>query len=650
MLKTGLRGVFTIGLAGSSAGMHTLLQEQLATLGKGLASDPAHPLWRAISTHYQRTEEELHALRQTLQDATQELRYRNDELYERIAEFQVNENELKQYVALISATIESSQEGILVIDLQHRPVVFNHRFMAMWQLNESWVRASRGRDIYEIIRVQLQNPADFLQQLEEVKTPGTQACSDYELKDARFIECFVMHHSDVGLVWSFRDISEKRKQEALIRYQAHHDALTNLPNRTLFNDRLTHALKKRSRSPSKMAVFYLDLDGFKTINDSLGHQMGDALLMQVSQRLSDTLRDDDTVARLGGDEFVVLLEDVQGHGMVVQLAERVLEVFRRPFHLQGQELYITTSIGIAVYPDDGESEELLLRNADIAMYKAKDQGRNNFHFFTPSLERLAKHRLSLETQLRHAVQNEAFQLYYQPKISMLTGQLVGFEALLRWYTPENGFIGPDTFVPIAEATGMILPLGSWVVREACRQAKIWVEMGFPELYIAVNLSPKQFQQSNIFNQVLAAMDAEQLPYRNLALEITESMVMHNVHGAIEVLRRFREQGMTVCMDDFGTGYSSLNYLKTLPIDILKIDRTFIKDIDTSPDDRAIASSIITLGHNLGLKVVAEGVEQPDQIDFLKAQHCDMVQGYYYAKPLPADQAIAPYLPQNQASG
>lgn len=624
--------------------MHQRLKHQIEQHLKDGADESLTALLAAIDIDYETATKELNALRLTLEDANAELRNRNDDLNVRIDEFRSSEQDLRQYLAIISATIESSQEGVLVVDKNNRPVVFNNNFTKMWNLSDSWLQLSSGKDIYEIVRVQLSEPSLLLEQIKGVSNPGASLNSDYLLKDGRTIDCYVMNHDDVGLVWSFRDITEKRKQEAVIRYQAHHDALTNLPNRTLFQDRLNHALRKCSRSADKLAIFYMDLDGFKTINDSLGHLTGDELLVQVSHRLEEALREADTVARVGGDEFIVLLEDIEGHAEVVHLAERVLDVFRKPFFLQGQELYITTSIGVAIYPGDGETEELLIRNADIAMYKAKDQGRNNFHFYTSSLERLAKHRLSLETKLRNAVKTQDFQLYYQPKVSLVDGSLKGFEALLRWETSDMGFIGPDTFIPVAEATGMILPLGQWVVEEAARQARAWYDLGFTDCYIAVNLSAKQFQQVDIFRQVMDAIDAVELPHENFAVEITESMIMQNVRGAIDVLADFRKKGITVCMDDFGTGYSSLNYLKTLPIDILKIDRTFIKDIAESPDDRAIASSIITLGHNLGLKVVAEGVEDEVHVEFLKEKRCDIAQGYYYSKPLPAAEVIAKYKP------
>ena len=625
--------------------MHHRLSEKVSHYLSDIKTDELAEFLLALSHDYQSSETELQSLRYALDDKTNKTEATYQIAERRISQLESIEKELKQTVSLISATLETSQEGVLVIGNDNQPVVSNDNFVNMWNLNREWIDNSSGRDIYEIVRVQLKQPSLLIEHLREVEPPSSTALKEYLLKDGRIIESYISHHVDAGMVWRFRDITEAKKQEEVIRFQAHHDALTNLPNRTLFGDRLSHALRKILRSDGKLSVFYLDLDGFKTINDSLGHMVGDELLVQVAKRLSDVLRDDDTVGRMGGDEFTVLLEDIEGHADVVRLAERVIDVFRAPFVLDGQELYITTSIGISVYPGDGKTEELLLRNADIAMYKAKDQGRNNYHFFTSSLERLAKHRLSLETMLRNAVKNEEFELYYQPVLTLGVEAvtLSGFEALLRWETKDQGFIGPDTFIPVAESTGMILPLGEWVLNAACKQAKVWVDMGFLDIKVAINLSAKQFQQSNIFEMILSAIRGAGIGFHNVALEITESMVMQNVHGSIEILSRLREKGISISMDDFGTGYSSLNYLKTLPIDMLKIDRTFVKDVTESKDDRAIASSIITLGHNLDMRIVAEGVETPEQGDFLCSQGCDMVQGYYFGKPLPAKEAIAPFV-------
>ncbi|MCG8668429.1 MAG: EAL domain-containing protein [Pseudomonadales bacterium] len=623
--------------------MHHQLEEKVNALLPKELIKKLEGFLAAINEDYEKSDDAILGLKHSFDLSDEELKVQCQQLTEELAQAKSNEDELKRYLDLVKATLESSQDGVLVVDTSNDPIVFNENFINMWSIQQAWVENSKARDIYEILRVQLKTPSQFLELLKKVKdVPGSSGTKSYSLKDTRVVETYVVNIKDVGLIWRFRDISEKCKQEELIRYQAYHDDLTNLPNRSLFNDRLSHALKKRTRDRAKLAIFYMDLDGFKTINDSLGHAVGDSLLMQVAKRLVETLRDDDTVARLGGDEFVVLMEEVISHADVVRLAERVLQVVQKPFYLEGQELYISTSIGVSLFPDDGDTEELLVRNADIAMYKAKDQGRNCFHFYTTALERLAKHRLSLETKLRAAVKSGAFELYYQPKICLHNMKLKGFEALLRWYDEEQGFIGPDTFIPIAESTGLILAIGEWVIEEACRQAKIWVEQGFDDIYIAINLSAKQFQKPDLIDQVLKTIDDSGIERKHLAVEITESMVMHNVNGAAASLKRFQDEGVLVCMDDFGTGYSSLNYLKTLPIDVLKIDRTFIKDVTESADDRAIASSIITLGHNLGLKVVAEGVETEEHVEFLREHKCDIAQGYHYGRPLPALEAIAPY--------
>lgn len=623
--------------------MHRDLTERIEQLLPKELAESLTDFLQAINGDYIKADDALLSLKRTYEVFGKDLQEKYEKLQAQLEELSNDNQSLQTSLELVRATLESSQDGILVVDVNEKPTIYNKNFLSMWNISNSWVATSSAKDIYEILRVQLKVPSSLLELIKNIREQeDIMLTREYELKDARIFETHAIYLSDVGMIWRFRDISEKRKHEELIRYQAYHDGLTNLPNQSLFNDRLNHALKKRARDKIKLAVFCMDLDGFKTINDSLGRSVGDALLMQVSKRLVEALRDDDTVARLGGDEYLILIEDVQSHADVVRLAERVLQVVQKPFFLEGQELYISASIGVSVYPDDGETEELLVRNADIAMYKAKDQGRNCFHFYTSALERLAKHRLSLETKLRAAVKNSSFELYYQPKICLKSMKLKGFEALLRWYDPEQGFIGPDTFIPIAESTGLILAIGEWVIKEACRQAKIWVDQGFDDIYIAVNLSAKQFQKPDLVDQVLKTVDASGIERKHLAVEITESMVMHNVNGAAETLKRFQEESILVCMDDFGTGYSSLNYLKNLPIDVLKIDRTFIKDVTESEDDRAIASSIITLGHNLGLKVVAEGVETEAHVNFLKQQECDIAQGYHYGRPLPAVEAIKPY--------
>jgi len=417
-------------------------------------------------------------------------------------------------------------------------------------------------------------------------------------------------------------------------HQAHHDALTGLPNRLLLLDRIEHAVERAKRDGGKLAIFYLDLDNFKHINDSLGHGAGDQLLIHVAQQLTQALREGDTIARLGGDEFVVLAEDMETQTEVIYLAETLLNALKEPLIYQQQPLFSSTSIGIALYPNDGQEAGHLLKNADSALYQAKDEGRNRFHFFTDSLERLAQHRLAIETQLRGAVQQGNFEMHYQPEFRLSDGHLIGFEALLRWPTAD-GYTPPDTFIPIAESTGLIVPLGEWIIDYVCQQLARWRRAGHDNFYVAINLSAKQFRHQDIFQQVIECLKKYQLPHRMLAIEITESMVINDLDKACTMLRQFQQAGIKVCMDDFGTGYSSLNYLKQLPIDVLKIDRSFIDEISGSKQSRAIVSSIISLGQNLEQEVIAEGVETDAQLQVLTELGCDLVQGYLLGKPLPA---------------
>lgn len=623
--------------------MHRLLDSQLQRLWGQTVPEGMKELFASIDRTYHHVDADRRQMELNHAEVTSELRQKTLSLQSRIEKLEKNQDNLTASVSMLRATLESTQEALWAIGRDTEQTFYNPNFLALWGFKTVQLENADVDAVFRLIQHQLWEPATLIAQRARTVIVGVNVGQEYALRDGRNVEAFAHHHPVVGVVWSFRDITEKRRQEEQIRHQAHHDSLTGLPNRNLFNDRLTHGVTKLQRAGGKLAVLYLDLDGFKTINDSLGHATGDQLLRAVAERLGGTLRDDDTIARFSGDEFVLLLEDVEGHANVVRLAERIMEVFRSPYFVAEHEFHITASIGIALYPDDGESAEILVRNADIAMYKAKESGRNHFHFFTPALERLAKHRLSLETRLRHAVKNEDFQLYYQPITALGTGQLLGFEALLRWHTEDIGFIGPDIFIPVAEATGMIIPLSEWVMRAACYQMKAWKDMGFEDLYVAVNLSAKQFQHDNVYRSVIETMDTIGVDPANFGLEITESLVMQNIQGAVATLRRFLDNGIMVAMDDFGTGYSSLNYLKTLPISVMKIDRSFTRDVLNSAQDRAIVSSIITLGHNLSLRIVAEGVEEEGQLQFLREQGCDSAQGYLFGRPVPADQAIAPYL-------
>ena len=433
-----------------------------------------------------------------------------------------------------------------------------------------------------------------------------------------------------------RDISERKRHEDQLFHQARHDALTELPNRALILDRLRQAISHAQRGQRLLAVAYLDLDDFKKINDTLGHDAGDALLRQVAMRISGVLRQGDTVGRQSGDEFILLLPDVAHIEDAATVAEKILDTLAWPFSLNGREVYVTGSLGLSVCPSDGEDAESLLRNADIAMYRAKEDGRNSFRFYVPEMDARMRARVETEHDLRLAIKRGELVLHYQPRVSLISGEMLGFEALVRWNHPREGLIGPDRFIVVAEDTGLIMPLGDWVLQQACRQTRQWQDRGFAGMRMSVNLSARQFRDPGLVERVEQVLAESGLDPACLELEITESTVMHDSEAAIGTLRALKRLGVALSVDDFGTGYSSLSYLKLFPIDVLKIDRSFVRDVTADPDDAAIVRAIVTLAHSLGLTVVAEGVEETAQAAFLRHVKCDELQGYYFSRPLPAE--------------
>jgi diguanylate cyclase (GGDEF)-like protein len=421
---------------------------------------------------------------------------------------------------------------------------------------------------------------------------------------------------------------------AQLQHVATHDALSGLPNRLLLADRLSQAIAQAERHQNRFAVFVVDLDRFKSINDSLGHLAGDAMLKEVARRLAVALRKGDTLARLGGDEFVLILNEISSAEDVEQVASKLLVDIARPLKLSDLELHTSASIGISLFPDNGSDAETLLRHADAAMYHGKKNGRNVHQFFAPAMSAFARERLELENGLRRALTHNEFVLHYQPKVDVRSGGVDSAEALIRWRHPTRGLTAPMDFIPLAEESGLILPIGEWALREACRQAYAWQAAGLRPLRVAVNLSAQQFRQKRLVETVQSALTDARLEPRYLELELTESAVMHDAEQSIETLRQLSDLGVRISVDDFGTGYSSLSYLRRLPLDRLKIDRAFIREVATSRDDAAIVRAIVSLAHHLHLKVIAEGVETPDQLAFLLELGCDQYQGYHFSAPVP----------------
>lgn len=438
----------------------------------------------------------------------------------------------------------------------------------------------------------------------------------------------------IGII---RDITERKRYEDQIVYMAYHDPLTGLPNRSLLKDRLEQAIAMGRRHQLRVAVLFLDLCHFKYINDTLGHRTGDNLLKEIAVRLRGCLRASDTIARLSGDEFTIIIQDIKRIKDIIKVINKLFATMERPFSADGHEFYVTVSVGISIFPDDGEDVEILLQSADIAMYRAKSEGSGNtYHFFSPELQKAPLDRLKAESSLRRALDREEFILYFQPQVSISTGKITGIEALLRWNDPERGIVFPKEFIPVAEESGLIIQIGEWVISQACTVRKRWEVMNIRPLYMAVNLSMRQFRQKNLISSIKKKIKESAMDPHYLELELTESIIMDNAEETIQILYDLKKLGIRLSIDDFGTGYSSLWYLKRMPLDTLKIAQPFVHDLATNPDARAIATAIIKLAHTLKLEVIAEGVETEDQLNILRELQCDKIQGYLVARPMPAE--------------
>jgi len=471
-------------------------------------------------------------------------------------------------------------------------------------------------------------------------------------KDGDRVPVFSSHYlmqsagGDKELICVHVDLREIKEAEAKLlekdqrlKHLIHHDVLTNLPNRALFYDRLEQSLQKAARHGQRVALLFLDLDRFKNVNDSLGHDIGDQLLREVASRLNGCVRASDTLARFGGDEFVVIIDPVQTLRGVTVVAEKILSNLPRVLEIQGMELFITPSIGISLFPSDGQDVEGMVRCAEVAMYRAKEEGRNNFQFYMPEMTSRSREMLVLEAGLRKALQNKELLLHYQPQVDLHDGRIVGLEALVRWLHPQRGLIAPGQFIPLAEQTGLITELGEWVLREACRQVSVWQKQLGRTLSVAVNISARQFRHLGLLESLAVILEESGLPPETLELEITESIIMEDLEQAITIMHQINQMGVNIAIDDFGTGYSSLSYLKRFPIGRLKIDRSFVHDVVEDSNDAEIASSVIALAQNMHLEVVAEGVETEAQREFLLGKGCRLAQGFLFSKPQPPETVL-----------
>lgn len=552
---------------------------------------------------------------------------------------------LQQSLSLTRATLESSNDGILVVSQQGEIVDYNSNVVEMWKVPVEIFEKKDYQQFLEHGLLQLQNAADFVGRVQKLNdSPEEISIDTLRFNDERIFECYSqphkLHNVTVGRVWSFRDITQRVLLEQRLEFQATHDMLTGLPNRVLLQDRMLQAMARAERNGTRMAVLFFDLDRFKLINDSLTHQAGDELLVAVASRLNAVLRKEDTMARLGGDEFVVLASMMNSEDDIIFFTSKLLSLLRKPFKVMGRELFVTGSIGVCLYPDDGKSSDELLRNADLAMYYAKELGGDQFQFYTNTLNAKVLARLEQETELQRAIEQQEFMLYYQPQIDVVTDKMISVEALLRWQHPTKGVILPLDFIPLAEESKLIVPIGEWVIKTACQQIKAWHDAGLPKIRVAVNVTTAQFQQDNFVRTVQQILEETGLQAEYLEIEVTENVMLTN-KGLVEIINQLKALGVQIVLDDFGTGNSSLNYLRKVPVDRLKIDKSFVQGIsETKQDDEekngaVIVQAIIAMAHSLNLNVVAEGIETASQFKFLKDQHCEDVQGFYLSQPLSA---------------
>ncbi|MFZ0948950.1 MAG: EAL domain-containing protein, partial [Candidatus Sulfotelmatobacter sp.] len=544
--------------------------------------------------------------------------------------------------ALLEAQAETTIDGILAVDESDHIVLANKQFGRNFEIPDELLSTRDDLIVLKRVTDKVEDPDGFIERVEYLNSHRDEKSRDeLRFKNGKIFDRYSAPLVDSkggyrGRIWYFRDITDRKLAEERIQFLAYYDALTGLPNRTLLQDRLAKALAGARRRKDKVAILFLDLDRFKDINDSLGHSVGDLLLQEVAERLKTWAREQDTVARVGGDEFLIVLTGLKDVADAAVATERIVNLMTAGFVVRGHPVNVSCSIGVSIFPEHSADCETLIKNADAAMYSAKENGRNRFQFFTEDMNAQGVERLTLENSLRLALDKKELFLVYQPQMDIATGRITGLEALLRWQHPDLGLVPPDKFIRIAENSGLIVPIGEWVVRTACRQARKWQDEGLPPVSVAVNVSAVQFRQEGFCELIRRVLHETGLAPQYLELELTESLLLANADLMLSVVQELKAMGVTLAIDDFGTGYSSFSYLRQFRVSKLKIDRVFIRDVAVNPDDAAITSAIISMAKSLRLKVIAEGVEDEAQMSFLLAHQCDEIQGYYFSKPLAVD--------------
>lgn len=586
---------------------------------------------------------------QELEKTIQELQITQVQLIETERIAQLNQ-ELLESQSRYQAVVKQTSEGLVLIDANSKQIMeANEAFCHLLNYTQSEIVKLTIYDLSSL------NSTETNHLFETLLGKKDNLFLEYILtkKDGSLIETevnvsLITYRQKNIFCLSVRDITERKLTENLLHYQAFYDSLTNIPNRAFLNTKINEILEQSKENSLLFAVIFMDLDRFKVINDTLGHNIGDQLLQSCAQRIKNCLEKEDLIARWGGDEFIIIIPNFDNLEKVTQIANQILAIVKTPFQIENHQFYISSSMGIALYPQDGTNQDTLIKNADIALYQAKDKGRNNYQFYRPKMNEEASELLLLEGYLHKALANNELLLYYQPQINLNTGKIYGLEALIRWKHPELGLISPAKFIPLAEETGLILSIGEWVLKTACAQNKAWQKAGLPPVKISVNISPLQFQQTNLLEIINNILVETELESHWLELEITESSLMHNIDFAISLLGNIVKIGVNISMDDFGTGYSSLSYLKKFPFNTIKIDQSFVRDLKENSPDLGIIEAVVALGRNFNLNVIAEGVEKEYQLNILKKIGCHLIQGYLFSKPLPLEEATK-FLEMNHKS-
>ncbi len=633
--------------------MHKLLRRQIKRFLGALHPVPEalESLLCAVDSTYAQHDADRKLIQRSLTIVSDEMLEQNRKLSRELKEREAAERDLEHSLSILGATLNSTGDGILVVGNDRRVESYNERFVEMWRLPPEIVAQCDDRALLNHVAVQLSEPDEFLRSVERLTGAEEESLDLIEFIDGRAFERYSqpcrLGGSTIGRVWSFRDVTARHRAEQRLTYLANYDELTGLANRNLLMDRLGQGVANAHRHGDTLAVVFIDLDQFKFVNDSLGHGAGDALLKVIAARLLSCVRESDTVSRNSGDEFVLILNELNGdevvsegithrvrsgadHPLIAATLETILASLGQNIVIDGREINMTCSIGLSLYPQDGNDAGTLLRNADAAMYRAKERGRNNYQFYTADLNARTSERLNLQGRLRNALKRGEFSLQYQPKIDLAGRRLAGVEVLLNWNSPEHGMVAPDRFIPILEDCGMIVEVGTWVMARAAADYRRWLAEGRQAPRIAVNVSQLQMEQEDFVDVVRGVIGEGEI---GIDLEITESLIMKDIENNIAKLRAIRDMGVHIAIDDFGTGYSSLSYLAKLPVNSLKIDRSFIAYLTGRADELSIVTTIISLAHSLRLKVTAEGVETPAQSALLSKLGCDEIQGYLISRPL-----------------